>query len=146
MSIAVKLSTFVFYYMYTTTSEHFSTVQILFDADNINTNVGQHNLIKSRALTENKSLFITSCNCHLVHTTACQGRKAFENIFECDIEEHQVNIYYYFKKSMQRKRISKDYFELVDEEWNNIIQLVSTTQFSLELCCNKGRLQISFKD
>ena len=40
MSVAVKLSIFVFYYMYTTTSEHFSTVQILFDADNINTNVG----------------------------------------------------------------------------------------------------------
>ena len=146
MSIAVKLSIFVFCYMYTTTGEHFSTVQILFGADNINTNVGQHNLIKSRALTGNKSVFITIFNCHLVHITACQGRKAFENIFECDIEEHQVNIYYYFKTSMQRKRISKEYIELVGEEWNNIIQLVSTTQFSLELCCNKGRLQISFKD
>ena len=146
MSIAVKLSIFVFYYMYTTTGEHFSTVQILFGADNINTNVGQHNLIKSRALTGNKSVFITSFNCHLVHITACQGRKAFENIFECDIEEHQVNIYYYFKTSMQRKRISKEYIELVGEEWNNTIQLVSTTQFSLELCCNKERLQINFKD
>lgn len=146
MSIAVKLSIFVFYYMYTTTGEHFSTVQILFGADNINTNVGQHNLIKSRALTGNKSVFNTSFNCHLVHITACQGRKAFENIFECDIEEHQVNIYYYFKTSMQRKRISKEYIELVGEEWNNIIQLVSRTQFSLELCCNKERLQINFKD
>ena len=69
--------------------------------DNTNTNVDEHNSIKSRALKENKSIFIARCNCHLVYLAAGQGGKAYANISGFDMEEHQVDIYYYFKKSTE---------------------------------------------
>ena len=39
---------------------------------NTSTNVVKHNSIKSRALRENKSIFIAGCNCQLVHIAAGQ--------------------------------------------------------------------------
>ena len=90
-----KTVDFRFFDMCTTTGEDCSKAQTLFDAidqalkkqevtwgncislgvDNTNTNVGEHNSIKSRALKENKSIFIAGCNCHLVHLAAGQGGK-----------------------------------------------------------------------
>ena len=149
-----KTVDFRFFDMCTTTGEDCSKAQTLFDAidqalkkqevtwgncislgvANTNTNVGEHNSIK---LKENKSIFIAGCNCHLVHLAAGQRGKAYANISGFDMEEHQVDIYYYFKKSTRRKGILKQYVEFVGEEYDAIIRFVQTRWLSLELCCKK---------
>ena len=65
------------------------------------------------------------------------GGKAYANISGFDMEEHQVDIYYYFKKSTRRKGILKEYVEFVGEEYDAIIRFVQTRWLSLELCCKK---------
>lgn len=105
--------------------------------DNNNTNFSKHISIKSRALKENKPVFIAGCNCHLVHISAGQGGKAFTNISGFYMEEHRIDIYHYFNRGARWKGILKEYFEHACEEWDNIIWFVSTRWLSLELCCKK---------
>ena len=71
--------------------------------DSTNLNVVEGNSIKSRALKENKSVFVARCNCYFVHLAAGQGEKAFTNISGFNMEVHLAGIYFYFKRSTQRR-------------------------------------------
>lgn len=53
------------------------------------------------------------------------------------MEDHQVSLYYYFKKSARRKGILQEYLEFVGEAYDDIIRLVRTRWLSLKLCCKK---------
>lgn len=105
--------------------------------DNTNSNVGEHNSLKSRILTKNPRCFIAGCSCHLAHLAAGRGGKAYTSTSGFDMEEHQVDFYYYFKKSSRRKGILSEYMDFNDLEWNNVVRCVRNRWLPLQLCCEK---------
>ena len=105
--------------------------------DNTATNMGCNNSIKTRVLGKNSDIFITGCSCHLSHLAASKGADAFSSETGFDIEDHEVDIYYYFRKSTKRKGVLLEFLDFVDLEWGEIIRYVSTRWLSLERCCDK---------
>lgn len=105
--------------------------------DNTNVNMGCNNSIKTRILDKNPDSFIAGCNCHLSHLAASKGADAFSSVTGFDIEDHEVDIYYYFSKSTKRKGILLEFLDFVDLEWGEIVRYVSTRWLSLEKCCDK---------
>ncbi len=152
-----KQVSFKFYDMCVTRGEHCSKAATLFDAieekllkegvslencisiglDNTNSNVGEHNSVKSRVLENNPNCFIAGCSCHLAHLAAGKGVAAYASVSGFDIEDHQVDLYYYFKKSTHRKGILQEYLDFTDLQWENIVRYVQTRWLSLETCCDK---------
>ena len=148
---------FKFYNMCSTTGEHASTAETLFQSiqtamnndgiswskcisfgvDNCNSNVGEKNSIKTRILSENKSCFIAGCSCHLAHLAAGKGGKAYTNITSFDVEDHQVDLYYYFKGSTRRKGILSEFVDFVGLEWEDMSRFAKTRWLCLEKCCDK---------
>ena len=54
-----------------------------------------------------------------------------------DIEDHCVDLFYWFDKSSKPKSILKEYNEFCDEEYADIIQNISTRWFCLEKCVSR---------
>ena len=107
------------------------------EVDNTNSNTGEHNSLKSRILAKNPCCFIPGCSCHLAHLAAGKEGKAYTLTSGFDVEEHQVDFYYYFKNSSRRKAILAEYMDFNDLDWNNIVRYVKTRWLSLQLCCEK---------
>ena len=124
---------FKFYSMCSTTWEDCSKAETLFTAinnafkkdhlnwdivvsvgvDDTNTNMGIRNSLKTRILSENAQTFIAGCNCHLAHLAAGKGGDAYAAITKFDCEDHQVDLYYFFKRSARREGILKEYMDFV---------------------------------
>ena len=105
--------------------------------DNTNSNVGEHNSLKSRILTKNPCCFIAGRSCHLAHLAAGKGGKAYTLASGFDMEEHKVDLYYYFQKSCHQKGILSEYMDFHGLEWSNVVRYVRTRWLSLQLCCEK---------
>ena len=122
--------------MCTTSGEHCSTVESLFNAidkaftseisweqcvsiglDNINVNLGVKNSIKSRVQQRNKSCFIAGCNCDLAHIAASNRGSSYSRVSGFDMADHIVDLYYYFKSSTRRKEILLEFLKFLDIEW-----------------------------
>ena len=73
--------------------------------DNTNSNMGIRNSIKSRILQKNSDVFVAGCSCHLAHLAAGAGGQAYQSVTDFDMEDHQVDMYYFFKNSTRRKGI-----------------------------------------
>ena len=99
--------------------------------------MGCNNSIKTRVLEKNPNSFIAGCNCHLSHLAAAKGADASSCVTGFDIEDHEVDIYYYFSKRTKRKGVLLEFLDFVDLEWGEIIRYVSTRWLSLEKCCDK---------
>ena len=93
------------------------------------------NSLRTRILAENPQIFITGCNCHLAHLAA--GSEAYTSATKFDCDDHQVDLYYFFKRSTRRKGILQEYMDFVGCEWENFTRFVSTMWLSLEICCEK---------
>ena len=50
-----------------------------------------------------------------MHIAVGQGGIAYAEISKFDMEEHQVDLYYYFWSSTQQKGILKEYMDFVGE-------------------------------
>ena len=99
--------------------------------------MGIRNSVKSRKQQKNPDCLIAGCNYHSAHLAASKGGNAYHKKTGFDIEEHQVDLYYFFKKSTRRKGILANYTELVGcEKWEEITGYVSTRWLSLEQCWN----------
>lgn len=85
--------------------------------DNTYCNMGNKNSLKTRILEKNSSCFVAGCNCHLVHSAAGKGEQAYSDISGFDCEDHQVDLYYFFKGSSRRKGIFTEYLDFVGLEW-----------------------------
>ena len=134
----------------TTAAEMFSSVDKFFikrgiswdfvtalRVDNTNANIGEHNSLKSRALEKNHNIFIAGCPCHTLHNAACKFGSAFATVTGFDIEDHCVDLFYWFDKSSKRKSILKEYYEFCDSECEEFIKYVSTRWLFLERCVNR---------
>ena len=102
--------------------------------DNTASNMGCNNSIKVRILQKNSKCFIDGCNCHLSHIDASKGVGAYSSVTGFDVEDHEVDVYYYFNKSTERKGVLLEFLDFVDLEWEEIIRYVSTRWLSLERC------------
>ena len=122
-----------------TVAEMFSSVDKLFikngiswdlitalGLDNTNTNIGEHNSLKSRALEKNHNIFIAGCPCHIFHNATCKSGSAFATVTDFDIEDYCVDLFYWFDKSSKRKSILKEYYEFCNSECDEFIKYVST--------------------
>lgn len=91
--------------------------------DNTNANIGSNNSIKSRALAKNREIVIAGYPCHILHNAASKASDAFSAITSFDLEDHCVDLFYWFDKPSKRKSILKEYFEFCDEEYQEVISI-----------------------
>ena len=105
--------------------------------ENITTNMGSINSLRTKILAENPQTFIAVCNCHLAHLGAGKGGEAYASITKFDCEDHQVDLYYFFKRSTCRKDILLESMDFVGCKLENFTKFVSTRWLSLEICCDK---------
>ena len=95
------------------------------------------NSIKSRILEKNSDVFVAGCSFYLAHLVAGPGGQAYQGIMDFDMEDYQVDMYYFFKNSTRCKAVLLEYLALMGQEWYNMSRFVKTRWLSLELCCNK---------
>ena len=72
--------------------------------------MGCNNSIKTRILGKNPEVFIAGCNCHLSHLSASKGADAFSTVTGFDIEDHEMDVYYYFSKNTKRKGVLLEFW------------------------------------
>ena len=102
--------------------------------DNTNVNIGEHDSIKSRVLEKEPGIVVVGCPCHMLHNAAGKGATAYGNITNFDIEDHCVDLFYWFDKSTKRKGALKEYFEFCDTNYEAVIKYVSVRWLCLEHC------------
>ena len=98
---------------------------ISFGLNNCSTNMGSRNCLKITILKENKNCFIAGCSCNLAHPAVGKGERDDLKENEFDMEEHQVDLLYYFIGSTPRKGILAQYIAFVDMKWCDLTRLVS---------------------
>ena len=99
--------------------------------------MGEHKSLNSHIHTENPETCIARCNCRLAHIAACKGGQGCCSATGFDCEEHQIDLFYFFKNSTRKKGIVAEYLEFVGSEWENFSRFVWTIWFSLETCRDK---------
>ena len=105
--------------------------------DNTNSNIGKHNSIKQKALLKNPHLHVNGCPCHILHNAASKASSDFAKTAGFDVENHCVDLYYWFDKSSKRKSALLEYYEFCDQEYEEVIRYVSTRWLCLEKCLNR---------
>ena len=105
--------------------------------DNTNSNVGAHNSIKQKAFLKNPNIFVSGCPCHILHNSASKAGREFSKIAKFDIEDHSVDLYYWFERSSKRKSALLEYYEFCDQDYEEVIRYVSTRWLCLENCVNR---------
>jgi len=150
MSIGSNKMEIKFYDMCTTSGEDCSKAETLFNAidsafvkddlswkhcvsvglDNTNVNMGNRNSVKSRVLQKNPSCFNAGCNCHLAHIAAKKGGSFYSKTSKFDIEDHMVDLYYYFKSSTRRQGILTEFLDFNGMEWESLGKYVTTRWLS----------------
>ena len=98
--------------------------------DNINTNIGSRNSLRTRILAKNPQTFIAGCNCYLAHLAARKGGEDYASVRKFDCENHQVYLYYFFRRSTRRTGVLQEYMDIVGSEWENFTRFVSTRWLS----------------
>ena len=85
--------------------------------DNTNANIGKRNSIKSRAKQKNNDIVIAGCPCHILHNASGKAGSCFSEVMGFDVEDHCVDVFYWFDKSSKRKNILKEYYDFCDLEF-----------------------------
>ena len=65
----------------------------------------------------------------MLHNAAGKGASAFGDVTGFDIEDHCVDLFYWFDKSTQRKRALKEYFEFCDTEYEAVIKYIQLKKY-----------------
>ena len=103
--------------------------------DNTNANIGNHNS-KSCAYERNLEIVISGYPCHILHNPASKAADAFAVLSNFSIEDHCVDLYYWFNKSSKRKSILKEYYDFCDQDYQEVIKYISTQWLFSERCVN----------
>ena len=105
--------------------------------DNTNVNIGDHNPIKSRAKEKSGNIVIAGCPCHILHNALCKAGEMFSQVTDFDIENLAVDLFHWIDKSSKRKSLPKEYYELCDIDYSEIIKFIWTCWLCLEMCVNR---------
>lgn len=103
---------------------------------NTNVNTGMRNFIKSRVLQKNENVVVTGCPCHTLHNAAGHAANRFTEKTSFDIEDHSVDLYYWFDKSSKRKGALAEYYQFCDQSYAEVVRHVSVRWLSVEQCVN----------
>ena len=79
---------------------------------------------------------ISGCPCHILHNAASKAADAFAAVSDFSVEDHCVDLYYWFDKSSKRKSILKEYYDFCDQDYQEIIKYISTRWLCSERCVN----------
>ena len=63
------------------------------------------------------SSYTAGCSCHSAHLAAGKGGKAYTSSSTFNVEDHRVDLHYYFKGNTKRKGILAEYVDFVGLEW-----------------------------
>ena len=91
---------------------------------NTNADIGNKNSIK--IFEKNVGCFIAGCNCHLLHLAGGRGGSADSAVSGFNCQDHQADLYYFFRGSTRCKGILTEYLEFVGLEWENIVWYVQS--------------------
>ena len=105
--------------------------------DNTNVNIGARDSIKSRVLAKQPNVVVAGCPCHMLHNAAAKGATAFADATGFDLEDHCVDLFYWFDKSTKRKGILKEYCMFCDTEYGAVVKYVSVRWLCLERCLDR---------
>ena len=105
--------------------------------DNTNANTGDHNFIKFRALERNPEIVISGCSFHILHNAASKAADCFAAVSDFSVEDHCVDLYYWFDKSSKGKSILKEYYDFCDQDYQEVIKYISTRWLCSERCVNR---------
>ena len=105
--------------------------------DKTNKNIGNRDSIKTKALGENPTIKISGCPCHVLHNAAMKASTAFAKITKFGIEDHCVDLHYWFEKSSRRKSALEEYCVFCDTEYAEVIRYASSIWLGLERCINR---------
>ena len=61
------------------------------------TNMRSRNSLRTEILAENPPAFIAECNFYLAHLGSGKGGELYAFIIKFDCEDHQADLYYFFK-------------------------------------------------
>ena len=61
----------------------------------------------------------------------------FSQVISFDIEDHAVDLFYWFDQSSKRKSLPKEHSEFCDTDYSEIIKFISTRWLCLEICFNR---------
>ena len=96
-----------------------------------------HDSIKSRVLAKQPNVVVAGCPCHMLHNTAAKGATAFADATGFDLEDHCVDLFYWFDKSTKRKGILKQYCMFCDTKYGAVVKYVSVRWLCLERCLDR---------
>ena len=85
-----------------------------FGVDNINSNIGAKNSMKSRVTQVNPAIYFVGCPCHIIHNAAQKATDAFGVTAKIDIEACWIDHFYWFDKSTKHKGQLQEYFVFCD--------------------------------
>ena len=74
---------------------------------------------------KNKDIIIIWCPCHIHHNASGKARTAFSEVTGFKIQDHCIDVFYWFDKSSEWKSILKEYYEFCDSEYQEIIKFIS---------------------
>jgi len=77
-------------------------------------------------------LYGISCPCHIVHTIAKQGCKAFFKSSGFDVEELTGDLCYWLDELIKRKAELESYSQFCDVQYKQILDICSTRLSSLQ--------------
>ena len=99
--------------------------------DNTNVNIGARDSIKSRVLAKQPNVVVAGCPCHTLQNAVAKGATGF------DLEDHCVDLFYWFDKSTKRKGILTEYCMFCDTEYEAVVKYVSVRWLCLERCLDR---------
>ena len=73
----------------------------------------------------------------MLHNAAGKGATEFGNITKFDVEDHCIDLFYWFDKSTKRKGALKEYFEFCDTNYEAVIKYISVRWLCLERCIER---------
>ena len=88
-----------------------------FGVDNINSNIGAVNSIRSHVNQVNPSIYFMGCPCHIIHNAARKSADAFRHVSNFDVEDCCIDHYYCFDKSTKRKGEFNEYAVYCDTSY-----------------------------
>ena len=100
--------------------------------DNKNVDIENCNSLKTRILRKNAEVVIAGCPYHILHNVAGKDSEAFAAVSKFDLENHCVNVFHWFRKS-----ILKEYYDFCDADCQEVIKYISNCWLCTERFVNR---------
>ena len=101
------------------------------------TTLGNETLLSPELAKRIINIIIADCPCHIFHNASTKASNTFNNVTGFNIYDHSIDFYHLFDKSSKRKCALKEYYDIRDLEYADIIKFISTRWLWLQLRVNR---------